>query len=199
MQVFCRGFLLQFHFFCMAWTPRRKRGKGSPYVPQILPRAVSMMPPVFFEALNGGALRPDCDLALKPVSGCMPRAYSARATKRIRNPRRGGLSRVFSGVLRQRNIHSDGIPVRNTTISCARLQSRPRNVKRRLPRAVGSSARSRKSHAAPAAASASCGLRKPAANSPQSAALAAGSGLQPTRTPLAHPFRKAQKLGIPKI
>ena len=36
----------------------------------------------FFEAPNGGALHPDYDLALKPTSGCMPRAYPTRAMKK---------------------------------------------------------------------------------------------------------------------
>ena len=54
-------------------------------------------PPPVFEAL-GGAFYPDCNLAPKPTSGCMMRAYWTRAMKKAHghDVRGGGVSRGFS-------------------------------------------------------------------------------------------------------
>ena len=62
----------------------------------------------FFEVLNGGALHPDYDLTLKPASGYMLRAYSTRTMEKRGgdNARRGGLSYVLSGHIKQRNFRA---------------------------------------------------------------------------------------------
>ena len=62
----------------------------------------------FFEVPNGGSLHPDCDLTMKPTSGCMLRAHPTRAMKKREAMAREerDISHGLSGPCRVRNIRS---------------------------------------------------------------------------------------------
>lgn len=94
-KYFAGAFYCSFIFFRMAWTLPPKARKWQSVCAANSAACCIHDAVRFFEALNGGALRPDCDLALKPVSGYAARVFGARDEENPPPAKRRPFTRLF--------------------------------------------------------------------------------------------------------